>query len=284
MGTLFCLCTVILFINVFVWMKEHLFSSIPADVFSLESMARITSCKCIAGLALAAAHVLFCHLGPLNKEVRIYLDGLPSELEGFRIVQLSDLHIGPTRGRQFVEELVDGAIALRPNLVAITGDVIDGSAASYRAAAAPLGRLQATAPAVMVTGNHDHLHGDVDSILRLMADLGVRPLRNELLRVSAGPGGGGASLQVAGVDDASAGQWPGLASNASAALAEWNPRSGPVVVLAHQPRSAREVVGVWRGRRGPGRGGAVVLSGHTHCGQIFPFQLPAWLGNPYFCG
>ena len=86
------------------------------------------------------------------------------------------------------------------------------------------------------------------------------------------------------VDDATADRWPGLASNASAALAGWDPRAGPVVALAHQPRSAREVVGVWRGRRGAGGGGALVLSGHTHCGQIFPFQLPAWLGNPYFCG
>ena len=302
LGTMFCLCAVMSLINLALLASSKLSASLPTDAAPPPSKrsARVSALKCLAGACLAAAHIEYCNLGPVVRELRIPMAGLPPSLDGFRIVHLSDLHIGPTCRRACAAAIVDAAVRLRPDLFVVTGDVIDGAAAAHRAAAEPLRRLQAHAPAVMVTGNHDHLHGDVDNVLDLMTALGIVPLRNEARavhrrnRTAGGGGGGGAGLRVAGVDDATAGLWAGFGPNVSAALRGAG-AAAPLVLLAHQPATARHAVRAWAARGGGGgaggaagggsvAGGLLVLSGHTHCGQMLPLRPLAWLANPYFCG
>ena len=300
---MFCLCAVNWIINLTLLASSKLSAPSPSDAApsSCKRSARVSALKCLAGACLAAAHIEYCSLGPVVRELRIPMAGLPPSLDGFRIVHLSDLHIGPTCRRACAAAIVDAAVRLRPDLFVVTGDVIDGAAAAHRAAAEPLRRLQAHAPAVMVTGNHDHLHGDVDNVLDLMAALGVAPLRNEARAVhrrnrtaagdgagggSGGGAGGGAGLRVAGVDDATAGLWAGFGPNVSAALRGAG-AAAPLVLLAHQPATARHAVRAWAARGGAGggaSGGLLGLSGHTHCGQMLPLRPLAWLANPDFCG
>jgi predicted MPP superfamily phosphohydrolase len=295
---MFCLCAVTWLINLALLVGSRLSAPPPADAAPspCKRSVRVSALKCLAAACLAAAHIEYCNLGPVVRELRIPMAGLPPSLDGFRIVHLSDLHIGPTCRRACAAAIVDAAVRLRPDLFVVTGDVIDGAAAAHRAAAEPLRRLQAHAPAVMVTGNHDHLHGDVDNVLDLMAALGVAPLRNEARTVARRPRpapgaaaagtGGGAGLRVAGVDDATAGLWAGFGPNVSAALGGAG-AAAPLVLLAHQPATARHAVRAWAARGGgggEGAGGLLVLSGHTHCGQMLPLRPLAWLANPYFCG
>jgi predicted MPP superfamily phosphohydrolase len=289
LGAMFCLCTTIMIANLTIWLDGKLRGSPSSETLSPKRALHISVAKCLAGALLAMAHMEYCNLGPVVTEHRIPMAGLPPHLDGFRIVHLSDLHIGPTCRRDCADAIVDAAVRLRPDLFAVTGDVIDGAAAAHRAAAAPLARLRAHAPAVMVTGNHDHLHGDAAAVLDLMAAYGLTPLRNHALTIPRAAAAG-EGLQVAGVDDATAGLWAGFGANITRALDPADPAQ-PAVLLAHQPKTARDAVAAWADRQaaaadggGGGGGGLAVLSGHTHCGQIFPFQLLAWLANPYFCG
>ena len=228
--------------------------------FVASSSSPSKTSKMFFTVSLVVAHLVGAKHTMIN-DVTIELDGLPSALHGLRIAHLSDLHIGPTLGLAFVELVVERTIQTKPDLIVITGDVMDGTAAANRDASLPLGRLRAYAPTFMVTGNHDHLHGDVDNILERMRELGVVPLRDDLKILER--------LQLVGVDDYSFSKKTNLTEH-------WDPLY-PGVLLAHQPKSVPVVLDAYGGS-------LLVLSGHTHCGQMFPFQLLAWFGNPYFCG
>src|SRR6185295_9940432 len=121
------------------------------------------------------------------------------DMDGFTVVQLTDIHVGPTIGRAFIENIVARTNALSPDLVAITGDLVDGSVAHLRDAVAPLAELRARHGVFFVTGNHEYFSGAASWIEELTR-LGIRCLRNE--RVSIGDGR--ASFDLAGVDDRSA--------------------------------------------------------------------------------
>jgi predicted MPP superfamily phosphohydrolase len=202
--------------------------------------------------------------------VKVPLRRLPDALSGFRIVQLSDLHIGPTLGGDWLTGVVAEVNAAEPDMVVITGDLVDGAVADLRAEVAPLGELRAKHGVFFVTGNHEYYSG-VDEWLDELARLGVRPLRNE--RVSIGEGEH--SFDLAGVDDWSArrfgrGHGPDLAR----ALAGRDERR-ELVLLAHQPKQIHEA---------EQRGVGLQISGHTHGGQIFPWGLFVRLDQPYVAG
>ena len=200
---------------------------------------------------------------PLVVRVTVPIADLPSDLAGFRILQLSDLHIGPTIRRPFVDAVVDRANALRPDLVAVTGDVADGLVPELREHVAPLGRLRAPHGAYFVTGNHEY-YWDVRGWTRELERLGIAVLSNEHRIVERGAG----RLLVAGVTDLSA------ASDPAAAVAG-APPSDVRVLLAHQPRSAFAAQAA---------GYDLQLSGHTHGGQYFPFNLLVRLFQPFVAG
>jgi predicted MPP superfamily phosphohydrolase len=204
------------------------------------------------------------------RRLEIELPRLPEALAGTKIVQITDIHVGPTIGRSFIEELVRRCNALEPDVVAITGDLVDGSVDQLGEAVAPLAELKARHGVFFVTGNHEYYSGAEEWVAELRR-LGVRVLRNE--RVSIGHGEH--SFDLAGIDDHHAhGMAPGHGPDLPRALAGRDP-GRELVLLAHQPAAVREAA-----RHGVG----LQLSGHTHGGQIWPFSYLVRLQQPYLAG
>jgi predicted MPP superfamily phosphohydrolase len=203
-------------------------------------------------------------------EVNVKLERLPSALSGLTLVQLTDVHIGPTIGRKFLEHVVEKSNAAKPDAIVITGDLVDGSVASLRAHVAPLAKLKARYGVYFVTGNHEYYSG-VDEWLTELERLGVRVLRNE--RVSIGDRA--ASIDLAGVDDRSAhGFGPGHGADYDQAFLDRDPER-ELVLLAHQPSQIVPAAAA---------GVGLQLSGHTHGGQIWPFGALVRLNQPYVSG
>jgi len=200
------------------------------------------------------------------KRVRVTLTKLPPALEGYRIVQISDVHVGPTIGRDFVQTIVGEINVLKPDLIAITGDLVDGTVAQLKEQVAPLQDLRAKDGIFFVTGNHEYYTGDVDEWLGWLNSIGIRPLRNERVTIRKG-------FDLAGTDDLSA-RGNGHGQDIPKALSG-RKTDKPVILLAHQPRSFNEALG-W--------GVDLQLSGHTHGGQIFPFSYIVSLFQPYMAG
>jgi predicted MPP superfamily phosphohydrolase len=219
----------------------------------------------IAGVGAASA------LGEVAvRSVRVSLRRLSSGMSGFRVVQLTDVHIGPTLGREWLASIVDRVNALEPDLIVITGDLVDGSVEALRDHVAPLANLRSKHGTYFVTGNHEYYSG-VDAWMAELKRLGVRVLRNE--RVTIGEGDD--AFDLAGVDDwASKGFGGGHGPNLARALEGRDPKR-EVILLAHQPKQIREAAAL---------GVGLQISGHTHGGQIFPWTLFVRLDQPYIAG
>lgn len=203
-------------------------------------------------------------------EVAVRLPRLPPALSGLTLVQLSDVHVGPLIGRRFVDTIVDRANALSPDAVVITGDLVDGDVARLREHTAALARLRARWGVYFVTGNHEYYSG-VEGWLAELQRLGVRVLRNE--RVTLGDSA--ASIDLAGVDDSSADRF-GFGHGADLERAvRGRDAERELVLLAHQPKAIADAA-----RHGVG----LQLSGHTHGGQIWPFNHVVGLVQPYVAG
>ncbi len=206
--------------------------------------------------------------GVKTKRVEVSLKKLPKSLSGFTIVQLTDLHIGLTFGREWVRHIVLKVNALKPDLIAVTGDIVDGSVARLRHEVEPLGELKAPHGVFFVTGNHEYYSGAIEWIEEL-EKLGMRVLRNE--RVSVGVGAD--SFDLAGIDDyRSKGMAPGHDGPDMKRALEGRDPKREVVLLAHQPRVADEAAE---------RKVGLVLSGHTHGGQIWPLTEFVYFLHPY---
>lgn len=222
------------------------------------------------GLAFTALAVRTALDRVAVRTVRVPLAKLPPSMEGYTIVQLTDVHVGPTIGRDFIAQMVAQVNALAPDAVVITGDLVDGSVAELGVHTAPLAGLRAKHGVFFVTGNHEYYSG-VDEWLAELARLGVRVLRNE--RVSLGDGA--ASIDLAGVDDWSARRHgEGHGADLPRAL-HGRDESREVVLLAHQPKAVAEAAA---------RGVGLVLSGHTHGGQLWPFSYLVKLDQPILAG
>jgi len=201
--------------------------------------------------------------------VDVPIADLPADLVGFRIVQLSDLHVGPTLKRAFVERVVDTANGLDPDLIALTGDVADGFPPALRYDVAPLAALRAPHGKYFVTGNHEY-YWDAAGWLRELEDLGFLTLVNTHRVIRRGAG----RIVLAGVTDLSSRGLPGHRSDPAAAVAG-APESDVRVLLAHQPKSAFAAHAA---------GYDLQLSGHTHGGQYFPFNILVRLFQPFVAG
>jgi len=189
-------------------------------------------------------------------DVGVALPKLPKTLDGFTIVQLTDLHVGLTIDRTFVQRVVDITNRLAPDLVAMTGDFVDGKVSDLHEEIAPLANLRASHGVFAVTGNHEYYSG-VEPWVAQISTLGVRYLRNE--RVVIGDGEG-ASFELAGVEDHNA--FGDYREDLKAATAGRDPDHA-LVLLAHQPRQVK---------RAALHGVDLQLSGHTHGGQIWPWH------------
>ncbi len=221
-------------------------------------LARATGgAAAMAGAASVARGIMEARGEHEVVEVEVPLAKLPRALDGFTIVQLSDLHTGMTIDRAFVQRVVDHANSLSPDLIALTGDLVDGPVEALHDDIAPLAALRAAHGVFAITGNHEYYAG-VDEWIAAISALGARYLRNERVTI----GGPDASFDLAGVDDHSADRWPGHGEDLPRALAGRD-ASRALVLLAHQPRQVK---------RAAQHGVDLQLSGHTHGGQIWPWH------------
>jgi predicted MPP superfamily phosphohydrolase len=208
---------------------------------------------------------------PRVVDVEVPLQDLPPALDGFTIAQISDVHVGPTIKRDFLRRIVETVNSLSADLVAITGDLVDGSVELLAMHVEPLSELRSRHGTYFVTGNHEYYSGARDWIVELRR-LGLHVLLNEHVVLSHD----GARLLVAGVTDYSAHQFdPAHRSDPEAALAGAPPDLYPRVLLAHQPRTSAAAADV---------GFDVQLSGHTHGGQFWPWNLFVRLQQPFTAG
>ncbi|WP_319459258.1 metallophosphoesterase [Micromonospora sp. RTP1Z1] len=207
---------------------------------------------------------------PQLDRVRIPLAKLPRSMDGLRIATVSDIHLGPLRGRAHTERIVEMINRMDADLVAVVGDLVDGSVAELGEAAEPLRDLRSRYGSFFVTGNHEYYSG-VEEWVQEVDRLGLRVLQNERQEIRAR----GGVLDLAGVNDVTA-AGTGLAAPAdyAAALGDRDP-SRPVVLLAHQPVAALEAAKF---------GVDLQLSGHTHGGQMVPFNYLVKLQQPVVSG
>ena len=203
-------------------------------------------------------------------DVDVPLADLPEQLQGFTIAQISDIHVGRTIKGNFVEAIVARVNRLDADMVAITGDLVDGSVGDLAQHTAPLARLTSRHGTYVVTGNHEYysgVHAWIDELRRL----GARVLLNEHVVLDHD----GAKLAVAGVTDYSAQHFVPSHRSDPHAAAEGAPTDALKLLLAHQPRSAALAAQA---------GYHLQLSGHTHGGQFWPWNLFVRLQQPFTAG
>ncbi|MFF6993638.1 metallophosphoesterase [Streptomyces sp. NPDC008313] len=202
--------------------------------------------------------------GPRVKRVTVPLAKLPRPAHGFRIAVVSDIHLGPVLGRGFAQRVVDTINATQPDLIAVVGDLVDGSVKDLGPAAAPLAGLRARHGAYFVTGNHEYFSG-AEQWVEEVRELGLHPLENARTEL---PG-----FDLAGVNDV-AGESEGHGPDFGRALGDRD-RARACVLLAHQPVVIDDAVRY---------GVDLQLSGHTHGGQLWPGEYVAALANPTVAG
>jgi uncharacterized protein len=236
----------------------------------LSTVSRWIRVVFLVSAPLAAVHGIFQALRPPEiREIEIPVAGLAREWDGVRIAHVTDTHIGPILGRTWTEDLVRRVDSAKPDIVVHTGDLVDGSVGALREAVEPLARLKGREGTFFVTGNHEGYSG-IGPWCDQMRAWGWDVLNNEHRILSRQ----GARLAIAGITDAHERLPTGTPPDIAQALLGV-PSDVPVILLAHQPVQAL---------RAQGKGVSLQLSGHTHGGQIWPFNLLVRLQQPMVAG
>ncbi|HUE40185.1 MAG TPA: metallophosphoesterase [Candidatus Binatia bacterium] len=239
------------------------------------AMAPVLSPRAVAAIVTASAlslsmwGLILALRPPRITRLAVDIAGWPHALDGFRIVQLSDMHIGPLLDRRFARTIVARVNLLRADLIAVTGDLVDGRVERLSAEVEPLRGLESRHGTFFVTGNHDYF-SRVDPWLAKVSELGWRVLRNERVTIGAG----GDAFDLAGVDDRMARRFGADSGDLERALEGRDPEV-PVVLLAHNPNEFDDAAA---------QGVDLQLSGHTHGGQMWPFGYFVRLATPYVAG
>ncbi|WP_413752902.1 metallophosphoesterase [Streptomyces sp. R-74717] len=218
----------------------------------------------VAGLGTVGYGTYGVLRGPRVKRITVPLAKLPRSAHGFRIAVVSDIHLGPILGRAHTQRIVDTINRTQPDLVAVVGDLVDGTVADLGPAAEPLAQLTARRGSFFVTGNHEYYSGAgqwVDHV----RELGLHPLENARTEIDG--------FDLAGVNDL-AGESEGQGPDFERALGDRD-RTRAAVLLAHQPVVIHDAVA---------HGVDLQLSGHTHGGQLWPGNFIAELANPTVAG
>ncbi|MEI8031053.1 MAG: metallophosphoesterase [Comamonadaceae bacterium] len=211
------------------------------------------------GMFATAIGLVLARMSPAVVQVDIPIAGLPAQLHGFRIAQITDIHVGPTIRRGYLQRIVDKVNALQADLIAITGDVVDGDVPSLRNHVAPLQGLKAREGVALVLGNHE-LYSGAPAWVREFRRLGLQVLLNEHFIVHRDT----ATLAVAGVTDHSTGRFfADMACDPHAAIRGAGESADVRLLLAHQPVTAPT---------GSDAGYHLALHGHTHGGQWWPWN------------
>ena len=249
---------------VVVWLRPGSFS---LDAFAALSAAAVP----LLGLALTALGLVNARRTAAVVTVDVPIADLPVALYGFTIAQISDLHVGPTMKGGYLERVVGAVNRIGADMVAVTGDLVDGSVLQLGAHVASLARLESRHGTFFVTGNHEYYSGAPAWIAELRR-IGLVVLLNEhvVLHHDA------ASLVVAGVTDYGAHHYGAdQRSDPAAALAGAPGAAAVRLLLAHQPRSAMAAADA---------GFDLQLSGHTHGGQFLPWNFLVRLQQPFTAG
>lgn len=232
----------------------------PLDPGRRIALSRGVAAATALGATVATATSVEAAIGPPDlREV----DVPTGKFGGLRVVQVSDIHVGPTIGRPFIEAMVERINALDPDLVVITGDLVDGTVARLGEHTAPLGDIESRLGTYFCTGNHEYYSG-VEPWCAELRRLGITVLRNERVTLEHG----GQAFDLIGVDD-----WRGDYDIERAVAGRDEAR--PSILLSHQPKAIDHAAE---------RGIDLVLSGHTHGGQLWPFKFVVQLIQPYVKG
>ncbi|MES2957007.1 MAG: metallophosphoesterase [Pseudomonadota bacterium] len=253
-------------------LRDLLLLLLFATPFSVPAIAE-ASAAAVPLLALAATLVglIEARRTASVRDVDVPIAGLPTALQGFTIVQISDLHVGPTVKAPYVRAIVDRVNRLGADAIAITGDLVDGRVQDLAADVAPLASLRSRHGTYFVTGNHEYYSGAPEWIAQLRT-IGLRVLLDEHVVIEHE----GSRLVLAGVADFNARHFVSShRSDPRAAIAGAPGDAGLRVLLAHQPRSASAAAEA---------GFDVQLSGHTHGGQFWPWNLLVKLQQPFVAG
>ncbi|MFI6864944.1 metallophosphoesterase [Streptomyces sp. NPDC050421] len=218
----------------------------------------------VAGLGTTGYGAYGVLRGPRVKRVTVPLARLPRSAHGFRIAVVSDIHLGPVLGSAHTRRIVDTVNRTQPDLIAVVGDLVDGSVADLGPAAEPLAGLHARHGAFFVTGNHEYYSGAAEWVDHVR-ELGLHPLENARIEIDG--------FDLAGVNDI-AGESEGQGPDFGRALGDRD-RTRAAVLMAHQPVVIDEAAR---------HGVDLQLSGHTHGGQLWPGNYIAELSNPTVAG
>ncbi|MEV7727538.1 metallophosphoesterase [Streptomyces sp. NPDC087917] len=242
----------------------------PVEVAEPGSTRRVFVARVLGGAAVTVAAATVgtgtygVLRGPRVKRVRVPLAHLPRAAHGFRIAVVSDIHLGPILGRAHTERIVATINSTQPDLIAVVGDLVDGSVHDLGPAAEPLRGLRSKLGSYFVTGNHEYFSGAAQWVDHVR-ELGLVPLENARRELPY--------FDLAGVNDVQ-GEAEGQGPDFAAALGDRD-RSRTSVLLAHQPIVIDEAVR---------HGVDLQLSGHTHGGQLWPGNYIAELANPTVAG
>ena len=274
-----------------VWLSAWLVDAVGLAAVPFASW-RAVSAAAVPLLALSVTAVGFFNARrtPAMVRIDVPIAGLPAALQGFTLAQISDVHVGPTIKRDFLQRVVNRVNTLNADVVAITGDLVDGKVAELAAHVAPLAGLQSRHGTFFVTGNHEYYSGAHAWIAELRR-LGLTVLMNEHVVLhhsnQVGPATNApdnaqdpsqtiAPLVLAGVADYSAHHFdPTHRSDPALAMQGAPATAGVRILLAHQPRSAQAAHDA---------GFDLQLSGHTHGGQFWPWNLFVPLQQPFTSG
>ncbi|MEU8816333.1 metallophosphoesterase [Actinoplanes sp. NPDC048796] len=202
--------------------------------------------------------------GPRIDRLQMPLAKVPRSMDGFRMAVVSDIHLGPLTGVNHARRIVDQINSVQADIVCVVGDLVDGSVAELGRFAAPLAEIESRHGAFFVTGNHEYYSGYQEWVEEV-ARLGMRPLRNERVEING--------LDLAGVNDLG-GAEHGDAPDFARALGDRD-TARPVVLMAHQPVAVHDAAPF---------GVDLQVSGHTHGGQMAPFNLLVRLQQPVVSG
>jgi len=275
MGVGFWLLLLALGSDLFMWLASAVAFADEGTGAEVRSAARARAVGMVGIASLAFLPALRAGLSePRVKRIAIPLPRWPREWAGFRVVQISDVHIGAILKRDFARRLTERVNELDPDLIAVTGDLVDGPVSELSEEVAPFAGLHARHGVYFVTGNHDHYSGANPWVERVR-ELGMRVLRNQRETIHPHQDPDAGSFELAGVDDYRARFMSGDGgADLDKALADLPPDRF-VLLLAHDPIVFK---------RAASMGVDLQLSGHTHGGQLWPFHYFVRLATPFVAG